>query len=64
VRGTEWDIYGPSRGLRESLRDALAGQMQYVYFPVSLDQFQANIRYHDLTEGMFSIDDIRVSAGI
>jgi phosphoribosyl 1,2-cyclic phosphodiesterase/DNA-binding response OmpR family regulator len=62
VRGTEWDIYGPSRGLRESLRDALAGQMQYVYFPVSLDQFQANIRYHDLTEGMFSIDDIRVSA--
>ena len=60
VRGSEWDVYGP-KGLRESLRDALAGQMQYIYFPVSLDQCGANIRYHDLVEGTFSIDDIRVS---
>ena len=61
VCGNEWDIYGP-RGLRESLREALAGQMQYIYFPVSLDQCGANIRYHDLMEGSFTIGDIRVSA--
>src|SRR2546429_5514129 len=58
--GTEWDIYGP-KGLSESLREALAGQMQYTYFPVPLDQCRAKIRYHDLVEGTFDIDDIKVS---
>jgi phosphoribosyl 1,2-cyclic phosphodiesterase/CheY-like chemotaxis protein len=61
VAGTHWDIYGP-RGLHQSLREALAGQMQYTYFPVTPDQFGATIRYHDLVEGAFNIDDIKVSA--
>ena len=59
--GGEWDIYGP-KGLRESLRDALAAQMQYAYFPVTLAQCAAKIRYHDLVEGSFAIGDIKVSA--
>jgi phosphoribosyl 1,2-cyclic phosphodiesterase/DNA-binding NarL/FixJ family response regulator len=59
--GDEWDVYAP-RGLRESLRDTLAGQMQYTYFPVSLEQFAATVRYHDLVEGVFGIGDVRVSA--
>jgi phosphoribosyl 1,2-cyclic phosphodiesterase/CheY-like chemotaxis protein len=58
--GNEWDIYGP-KGLGQSLREALAGQMQYAYFPVTLDQCGAKIRYHDLVEGTFDIDDIKVS---
>jgi phosphoribosyl 1,2-cyclic phosphodiesterase len=60
VPGNEWDIYGPN-GLGQSLRQALAGQMQYTYFPVTLDQCGARIRYHDLVEGTFEIDDIKVS---
>jgi phosphoribosyl 1,2-cyclic phosphodiesterase len=36
VPGNEWEIYGP-KGLGQSLREALAGQMQYTYFPVTLD---------------------------
>src|SRR6185295_13138079 len=59
--GDEWDVYAP-RGLRESLRDTLAGQMQYTYFPVSLEQFAATVRDHDLVEGVFSIGDVQVSA--
>jgi len=59
--GNEWDIYAP-RGLRQSLRDALAGQMQYTYFPLSLEQLAATIRYHDLIEGRFALDDLRVTA--
>jgi CheY-like chemotaxis protein len=35
--------------------------MQYTYFPVPLDQCRAKIRYHDLVEGTFHIDDIKVS---
>ena len=57
--GSEWDIYGPM-GLGQSLREALVGQMQYTYFPVTLDQCGAKIRYHDLVEGTFDIDDIKV----
>jgi phosphoribosyl 1,2-cyclic phosphodiesterase/CheY-like chemotaxis protein len=60
VAGNEWEIYGP-KGLGQSLREALARQMQYTYFPVTLDQFGATIHYHDLVEGSFDIDDIRVS---
>ncbi|HET9854929.1 MAG TPA: MBL fold metallo-hydrolase [Methylomirabilota bacterium] len=61
VEGNEWHVYAP-RGLRESVRETLAGQMQYTYFPVSLDQFAATVRFHDLVEGTFTIDDVRVTA--
>jgi ribonuclease BN (tRNA processing enzyme)/DNA-binding response OmpR family regulator len=58
--GNEWDLYGP-KGPGQSLREILAGQMQYTYSPITLDQCQAKIRYHDLVEGTFDIDDIKVS---
>jgi phosphoribosyl 1,2-cyclic phosphodiesterase/DNA-binding response OmpR family regulator len=61
VPGNEWDIYAP-RGLRESLQDTLAGQMEYTYFPVELDQLGATIRYHDLIEGSLNVGDIAVTA--
>jgi len=60
VPGTVWDIYGP-KGLNQSLRDTLAGQMQHTYFPVTTDEFGATVRYHDLVEGTFEIDDIKVT---
>jgi len=60
VPGNEWDIYGP-QGLNQSLRDTLAGQMQHTYFPITPDEFGASIRYHDLLEGTFEIDDIKVT---
>jgi phosphoribosyl 1,2-cyclic phosphodiesterase/DNA-binding response OmpR family regulator len=60
LAGDEWDVYAP-RGLRESLRETLAGQMQYTYFPVTPEQFAATVRYHDLVEGEFEIGDVRVT---
>jgi ribonuclease BN (tRNA processing enzyme)/DNA-binding response OmpR family regulator len=58
--GAEWDIYGPT-GLSQGLRTTLAGQMDHAYFPIALDQFAARIRYHDLVEGRFEIEDILVT---
>jgi phosphoribosyl 1,2-cyclic phosphodiesterase len=58
--GNEWHVFGP-KGLDQSLRETLAGQMQYTYFPITPDQFGATIRYHDLLEGRFEIGDIRVT---
>jgi len=59
VPGNEWDIYAP-QGLGQSLQETLAGQMQYTYFPVKLEGMGATIRYHDLVEGAFEIDDVSV----
>ncbi len=60
VPGNEWDIYAP-RGFAQSVRETLAGQMQHTYFPVELEQLGATIRYHDLTEGVFTVGDIRIT---
>jgi CheY-like chemotaxis protein len=35
--------------------------MQYDYFPVTLDDCSASIRFHDLVEGSFELEDIKVS---
>jgi ribonuclease BN (tRNA processing enzyme)/DNA-binding response OmpR family regulator len=60
VPDNEWHIYGP-RGAELSLRQTLAGQMQYTYFPVTFEQLGATIHYHDLVEGGFTIDDLQVT---
>jgi CheY-like chemotaxis protein len=57
--GNEWDIYAPG-GLGQRLEQTLAGQMEYTYFPVTLKQLGAVIRYHDLVEGSFTVDGVRV----
>jgi phosphoribosyl 1,2-cyclic phosphodiesterase/CheY-like chemotaxis protein len=58
---SEWDIYAP-RGLGKRLRDALAGQMDFTYFPVTLAQLQATLRYHEIVEGAFDVGGVRVTA--
>lgn len=55
----EWDIYGPN-SLSQSIQETLSGQMQYTYFPVTLDALDARIRYHDLVEGEFRVGDITI----
>jgi GAF domain-containing protein len=44
-----------------SIDKALAGQMQYTYFPVQLLDFGAAIEYHNLVEGQFEIGDVTVT---
>jgi phosphoribosyl 1,2-cyclic phosphodiesterase/CheY-like chemotaxis protein len=61
IPGSIWDIYAP-RGFGQTLRETLAGQMQYTYFPVALEQLGATIRYHDLVEGRLRVGDIEVTS--
>jgi CheY-like chemotaxis protein len=58
--GNSVAIYGPE-GSRASLHDVLAGQMEYTYFPVELNQLPAAITYHDLREGIHDICGARVA---
>lgn len=59
IAGNEWDFYAP-QGFGTSLQETLAGQMEYTYFPVTLDALAANVRYHDLVEGSLQIEDIAI----
>ena len=59
--GSRWDVYGP-RGVRRSLQETLAGQMQSAYFPVALEDLGAEVRFHELVEGTFRIAEVAVSA--
>lgn len=60
VPGSEWDVYAP-QGLGQRLEATLAGQMEYAYFPITLDQLGANVRYHGLTEDVFDLGSVRVT---
>ena len=60
IRGGEWDIYGAA-GLGKSLQETMAGQMQYTYFPVTLAEMGATIRFNDLIEGFLEIEDVRIT---
>src|SRR5262249_6924694 len=60
VPDNEWDVYAP-QGLSQRIEATLAGQMEYEYFPVTLAQMGATIRYHDLEEGAFSLGRVQVT---
>jgi len=59
VSGNEWDLYAPGNG-GQQLETTLAGQMEYTYFPVTLEQLSATIRFHDLVESQFAIARARI----
>lgn len=58
--GNEWHIYGP-RGLGQSLREVLAGQMEYAYFPVTINAFAAIVHFHEVVEGAIQVGNARIS---
>ena len=59
VPGSRWDVFGPC-GLMTTLDHVLAGQMEYQYFPIGLDEVSAEVRYHDLVEGVFEVGDATI----
>ena len=59
VPGNRFTIYAPTGG-EKSLADVLAGQMEYTYFPVRLDELQAGITFRDLGEDTFAVGDATV----
>jgi len=59
--GSEWDLYAPG-AVGERLEAVLSAQMQHPYFPVTLAQLSAAIRYHDLVEGALMVGGVRVVA--
>jgi CheY-like chemotaxis protein/phosphoribosyl 1,2-cyclic phosphodiesterase len=61
VAGNRITVYGPE-GSGGSLRDVLAGQMEFTYFPVELGQLPATIAFQELSEGPHEIGGARIIA--
>ncbi|MBI2940479.1 MAG: response regulator [Chloroflexi bacterium] len=60
IPGNSLTIVAPP-GQRRSIETTLAGQMEYQYFPVDLDQMQASITFRELFEDTFHIGPVRVT---
>jgi phosphoribosyl 1,2-cyclic phosphodiesterase len=59
--GNKFEILGCSHA-GVSMEKMLSAQMDGVYFPVTTQEFAADVRYRDLSEGMHMVDGIEVEA--
>jgi len=60
MSGNRFEIYA-ARDIDKKLGDVLAGQMEYEYFPVSLDRMESRIGFHELREGTLAMEDAKVT---
>jgi phosphoribosyl 1,2-cyclic phosphodiesterase len=59
VPGNHFVIGGPSHG-DVTMRQLIAGQMDGVYFPITVREFGASVEYRDLSEGAFDVGGLRL----
>ena len=59
VPGAELNIYAPL-GFQRGLEEAMAGQMEYSYFPVKLRDLRSRIHFTELDEGFFRVGGMLV----
>jgi phosphoribosyl 1,2-cyclic phosphodiesterase len=60
VRGNTLTVYA-ARNIDKRLEDVMAGQMEYTYFPVTLADLEADIRYRELLEETFTVGSARIT---
>src|SRR5262249_57968410 len=59
IPGVELNVYAPL-GFQQSLEEAMAGQMEYSYFPVKLRDLRSRLHFTELEEGFFRVGDVLV----
>jgi len=60
VPGNRLTIYA-ARNIDKRLEDVMAGQMEYTYFPVTLNDLPADLRYRELLEEAFTVGSARIT---
>ncbi len=58
-KGNQFTIFAVS-GVDRSLSEVLAGQMDYLYFPLTLDELESTIIFREIGEETFSVGDVQV----
>lgn len=59
IPGSEWNVHAPG-GFSNTLKDKMASQMSHEFFPLSIENLNATINYHDLKEGELQLGEIHV----
>ena len=59
MRGNEFEFLGSDQG-GVTLKEYLSGQMDSVFFPVTMNEFSSSVSFRSLTEETFTIDNILV----
>ena len=60
-QGNEMVIHGTSHG-KLSLREVISGQMNNLYFPVTIKEYASRVYFVELEEGEHQVDQVPVSA--
>jgi phosphoribosyl 1,2-cyclic phosphodiesterase len=58
--GNHFTIHG-AHNEEKRLEDVLAGQQEYTYFPLSLQEMAAKMGFHEIVERSFSIDGVGIA---
>jgi CheY-like chemotaxis protein/phosphoribosyl 1,2-cyclic phosphodiesterase len=58
-KGNQFTIFAVS-GVDKSLSEVLAGQMDYLYFPLTLDELGTPILFKEIGEETFNVGDVQV----
>lgn len=61
IPGNHFRLFA-SQELQERLEVVLAGQMEFEYFPITLDRMEATIEFEELRQGPRSLGDFQVQA--
>jgi phosphoribosyl 1,2-cyclic phosphodiesterase len=60
AKGNEFTLHAVASA-HQSLETALANQMEYTYFPITLDEMNARIAFEEIREGSFTVDGVKVT---
>jgi phosphoribosyl 1,2-cyclic phosphodiesterase len=61
VQGNDIEILGPAQATL-GMRELISAQMEGVYFPITVREWSANVKYRDMREETISIGDVVVRA--
>ncbi len=59
IKGNAFDIFGAAQKGR-GIRQLIEGQMDGIYFPITVSEFAAHVDYHDIGEGEQDVEGIEV----
>ena len=59
--GNEMVVYGSSHG-NISLREVIGGQMESIYFPVTIKEFASRVYFKEIMEGEYDVEGISLKA--
>ena len=59
IPGNDFEFFGPAQG-NVTVMDMISAQMDDVYFPITIKEFGARVRFNDLRENGYEIEGIEV----